>query len=141
MGHTPTTPAVDDRPLRFLEKAEVPEAHRTILMRLVRHAQALARDAEAEDKLQSEFGKEHVALIHDCDQFLRIHKRGAASGRVEVLLDDGAKEALRAAGFDLGEPQGTVFRMFGWVSVDPTAGKEEALQEAVAASYRRARRA
>lgn len=138
MGHTPTTPATDDRPLRFLEKAEVPEAHKERLLALVRRAQDMAGARGATDKLQSEFGAEHAALIHDCDQFVRIYKRGEAAGRVELLLDAPAKEALQQAGFTLHAPQGMVFGMLGWVAVEPMEGDLAALENALEAAYARA---
>lgn len=138
MDHTPTVPAGDDRPLRLLERAPVGEAHKQVLLDLVRTAQACAADAGAE--LQSEFGKEHVALIVGCNQFVRLFRGGAQPGAVEVLLDAPEKAALAQAGFALGEPEGAVFRLFGWVRVQPTQGPAAALQDAVRAAFGRARR-
>lgn len=136
MDHTPTVPAGDDRPLRLLERAPVPEAHRRVLLDAVRTAQECSAGAGAE--LQSEFGREHVALIVGCNQFVRLFRGGAAPGAVELLLDAPGKAALAQAGFALGEPEGMVFKLFGWVRIDPTQGPEAALQEAVRAAFAKA---
>ncbi|HEX2066327.1 MAG TPA: hypothetical protein VHI93_05885, partial [Candidatus Thermoplasmatota archaeon] len=68
MDHTPTAPAGDDRALKLLERAPVAEGHRKVLFGLVRTAQECAAAAGVE--LQAEFGKEHVALIAHCNQFV-----------------------------------------------------------------------
>ncbi|MEA3202905.1 MAG: hypothetical protein QOI63_571 [Thermoplasmata archaeon] len=136
MDHTPTVPAGDDRPLKLLERAPVPEPHRQVLLDLVRTAQECAAGAGAE--LQSEFGKEHVALIVGCNQFVRLFRGGPAPGAVEVLLDAPQKAELAGAGFTLGEPDGAVFKLFGWVRVQPTQGPEPALQQAVRAAFAKA---
>lgn len=137
MDHTPQTPAGDDRPLRVLERAPVPEAHKERLFALVRAAQGEA--AATGDELQAEFGKEHVALIVGCNQFVRLWKGGAQPGAVELLLDQPQKDALAAKGFQLAPPDGQVFRLFGWVRVDPMAGDANALQDAVAQAFRKAK--
>ncbi|MGB0652041.1 MAG: hypothetical protein ACPGQL_02475 [Thermoplasmatota archaeon] len=136
MDHTPTVPATDDRPLKLLERADVDDDHRALLLDLVRHAQQVAVAAGAE--LQSEFGKTHVALIVGCQQFLRIHRAGDALGRVELLLDAPDKEALAAAGFELGEPEGQIFKLFGWTSIDPRQGEGGAAKRAAEAAFRKA---
>jgi hypothetical protein len=138
VSHTPTTPATDDRPLRFLEKAEVEAAHRERLLALVRLAQELAEHAGQVDKLQCEFGAEHAGMIHDCNQFMRLYKRGPAVGRVEFFLPPEAKAKLGQS-FTLQEPLGAVFKLFGWVSVDPMEGDWDALKAALAAAYQKAR--
>lgn len=136
MDHTPTVPAGDDRPLKLLERTPVPEGHKQVLLGLVRTAQECAAGAGAE--LQSEFGKEHVALIVGCNQFVRLFRGGEAPGAVEVLLDAPQKAQLAQAGFALAEPEGAVFRLFGWVRVQPTQGPEAALQDAVRAAFAKA---
>lgn len=137
MDHTPTVPAGDDRPLRLLERAPVSEAHKQVLQDLVRTAQAAAQGAGAE--LQSEFGKEHVALIVGCNQFVRLFRGGERPGAVEVLLDAPQKQRLETSGFTLGEPEGAVFKLFGWVRVDPMQGPREALEQAVQAAFAKAK--
>ncbi len=139
MDHTPTTPARDDRPLRILERAEVEDDHKQRLLDLVRRAQVLAEGAG--DDLQAEFGREHVALIVGCNQFVRVYRSGPAAGRVELLLPEPAKEALVEAGFTLGEPMGAVFKIFGWVSIDPREGDLDRLEAALDAAMGRARAA
>jgi hypothetical protein len=136
VDHTPTAPAGDDRPLKLLERTPVPDGHRRILLGLVRTAQECAAGAGAE--LQSEFGKEHVALIVGCNQFVRLFRGGEAPGAVEVLLDAPQKAELAGAGFTLGEPEGAVFKLFGWVRVQPTQGPEPALRQAVRAAFAKA---
>jgi len=137
VDHTPQTPAQDDRPLRVLERTPVPEAHRERLYALVRKAQAEA--AQAGDELQAEFGKEHVALIAGCNQFMRLWKGGTQPGCVELLLDPPHKDELAASGYFLDTPEGQIFRLFGWVRVDPMSGNAKALDEAVARAYRKAK--
>ena len=139
MDHTPQTPAGDDRPLRVLERAPVPEAHRERLFSLVRKAQSDA--AAAGDELQAEFGKEHVALIVGCNQFVRLWKGGAQPGCVELLLDPADKDALAAGGYFLGVPEGQIFRLFGWVRVDPMTGNPKALEAAVGKAFAKAKAA
>ena len=135
--HTPTVPADDERPLRLLERADVSEDHRARLAQVVQVAQAAARDAAEE--LQSEFGKEHVALIVCCNQFVRLFRAGAQPGAVELLLDAGPKDALAQGGFRLRDPDGMVFKLFGWVRVDPMEGDAKALGDAVRAAFDKAR--
>ena len=127
----------DDRPLRILERAPVPPEHKERLFHLVRHAQALG--AAAGEELQAEFGPEHVALIVGHNQFLRLFRGGAAPGVVEMLVPDAAKAALHAAGFTLREPGGQVFKLFGWVRVDPMQGEAPALDAAVSAAFAKAK--
>jgi hypothetical protein len=137
MDHTPMVPAGDDRPLKILERTPVSEAHKQVLFDVVRTAQETAQAAGAE--LQSEFGKEHVALIVGCNQFVRLFRGGEQPGAVEVLLDAPQRQQLAQAGFTLGEPDGAVFKMFGWVRVQPTQGPEAALQAAVRAAFAKAK--
>lgn len=137
VDHTPSQSAGDDRPLRILERAPVPAEHKERLFDLVRHAQALG--AAAGEELQAEFGPEHVALIVGHNQFLRLFRGGAQPGVVEMLLPDEAKAALQAAGFTLREPGGQVFKLFGWVRIDPMQGAATALDAAVDAAFAKAR--
>lgn len=133
MDHTPATPAVDDRPIRILERTPVDDEHKERLFALVRRAQASAVDAGKE--LQAEFGKDAVALIIGCNQFVRLHRGGEVPGRVEVLVGEEQKQALRDAGFDLLEAQGAVFKLFGWTGIDPMQGDVDVLTQAVAAAF------
>lgn len=137
MDHTPTQPAGDDRPLRILERAPVPPEHKERLFHLVREGQAAAEASGAE--LQAEFGKEHVALIVGCNQFIRLFRGGAEPGAVELLLPDDGKKALASAGFTLRDPEGQVFRLFGWVRVDPMQGDAAALDAAVGSAFAKAK--
>lgn len=137
VAHTPAVP-VNETARRILDRADVPDEHKQRLFGLVEHAQRLAADAALEDKLQAEYGREAVALILDCKQFLRLHRAGDATGRVAMLLPDGDKQALRDAGFTLHEPEGMVFKMFGWVAVDPMDGPPEALTAALDAAWAKA---
>jgi hypothetical protein len=134
--HTPTQPASDDRPLRLLERAPVPPEHKERLFHLVRLGQEAA--AQAGGDLQAEFGAEHVALITGCNQFIRLFRGGAEPGAVELLLPDDAKARLAAGGFALREPEGQVFRLFGWVRVDPMQGDAAALDAALDAAFAKA---
>ncbi len=136
MDHTPATPAVDDRPIRILERTPVDDAHKERLFALVRKAQALAADAGRD--LQAEFGKDAVALIVGCNQFVRLHRGGDVPGRVEVLVGDDVKQRLQDAGFELLEAQGAVFKLFGWTGVEPMAGDLDALEAAVEAAFQKA---
>jgi hypothetical protein len=133
------TPATDDRPIRILERTPVPEAHKARLFALVRLGQEEAGRVGAD--LQAEFGRDHVALIADHNQFIRLFRGGARPGDVELWLDGPAREALAAAGFTLGEPEGAVFKLFGWTRLDPMAGPEPALHEAVKSALAKARSA
>ena len=137
--HTPTQPAGDDRPLRLLERTPVGPEHKERLFHLVREGQACAQAAGTE--LQAEFGAEHVALIVGCNQFVRLFRAGPEPGAVELLLPDEGKKALAAAGFALREPAGQVFKLFGWVRVDPMQGPQPALDAAVASAFERAKAA
>jgi hypothetical protein len=133
MDHTPTVPA-DERALRLLERA--PEPQRARLLDAVAWAQQAA--AATGDELQAEFGKDHVALIVGCNQFVRLWRGGAQPGAVELLLDPADKAKLGSA-FPLGDPEGAVFKLFGWVRVDPAAGPSTDLEAAVGAAYRKAK--
>ncbi|MHB8633382.1 MAG: hypothetical protein ACYDBQ_05350 [Thermoplasmatota archaeon] len=117
MDHTPLTPA-DERVARWLERVAGPEGH------ILRGAVARASGVE----LQAEFGSDHVGLIANHNQFLRVFRSPPA---MEFFLDPADREMLAKAGFALGPPEGAVFRLFGWVRVDPTAGPAEALGKAV----------
>ena len=136
-SHTPTQPAGDDRPLRLLERTPVPDEHKERLFHLVREGQAQAEAAG--DELQAEFGKDHVALIVGCNQFVRLFRGGPEPGAVELLLPDDGKKALAQAGFSLKEPAGQVCKLFGWVRVDPMQGDAKALDAAVDAAFAKAR--
>ena len=136
-SHTPTQPAGDDRPLRLLERTPVPQEHKDRLFHLVREGQAKAAAAGAE--LQAEFGAEHVALIVGCNQFIRLFRSGAEPGAVELLLPEDGKKALQAAGFTLREPAGQVFKLFGWIRVDPMQGPAPALDAAVGSAFAKAK--
>lgn len=138
MAHTPQTPA-DDRAIRLLEHSELPAGSKDALLRLVRRAQAEAD--QAGEELQAEFGREHVALIVGCNQFLRIFRTGAEPGAVELLLEAPDKAALAAGGFALRDPEGQVFRLFGWTRVAPTQGQASALDAAVARAFAKAKAA
>jgi hypothetical protein len=129
------TPAADDRPIRILERTPVPEAHKQRLFALVRKAQSLGTEHNAD--LQAEFGKEHVALIANHNQFLRLFRGGAQPGCVELWIPPSAKPDLEGR-FTLQEPEGAVFRLFGWVRLDPMQGPEQVLLDAVEAAFRRA---
>ncbi|MES2154642.1 MAG: hypothetical protein V4510_05845 [bacterium] len=139
MDHTPSAGAGDDRPLRLLERTPVAADHKERLFRLVRRAQAAA--AQAGSELQAEFGHDHVGLIVGCNQFTRLFRGGPAPGVVELLLDAPGKKALEDAGFTLSPPDGAVFRLFGWVRVDPMQGDLGALESAVDAAFAKARAA
>lgn len=138
MAHTPTTPTTegDDRPFKILDRAPVEDAHKERLFALVRRAQdaAAAKDAD----LQGEYGREAVAMIVGCNQFLRLYRGGGHPGRVELLVGDDVKAMLEAAGFTLHDPEGQVFKMFGWVGVDPMQGDLDRLAEAVDAAFEKA---
>ncbi len=138
MDHTPTTPAAegDDRPFKILERTPVPQEHKERLFELVRVAQATAADAGKE--LQGEFGRDAVALIVGCNQFVRLYRGGDFPGRVEVRVPAEALAKLADAGFSLEEPQGAVFKMFGWKAVDPMAGDAGVLADAVRAAFKQA---
>ena len=129
----------DERALRYLQGASLPEPSRERLLQLVRRAQAIADGAGAE--LSAEFGREHVGLIVACNQFLRLDKAGELAGRVELFLDPPAKQALAAAGFTLHEHPNYLLRTFGWVVVDPLQGDLAALEQAVAEAFRKAQAA
>lgn len=139
MDHTPTQPAGDDRPLRLLERAPVATEHKERLFHLVRASQEGA--AATGDELQAEFGKEHVALITGCNQFVRLFRGGTEPGAVELLLPEDSKRALQAAGFTLRDPDGQVFKLFGWVRLDPMQGDPAALDAALAAALSKAKAA
>lgn len=108
----------DDRPLKLIRRTPVDDVHIARLEALAAAADALA-DAAGKD-LQSEFGKQHVALIIGCNQFVRIYRDGDHAGQVELWLEPGAVSDLEAAGGQVGPAVGgAVFQMFGWRTVDP----------------------
>lgn len=125
----------DDRPLKLLGRTPVDEAHKERLLHLVRVAQQAGVDAGEE--LQSEFGKTHVSMIVGCNQFVRLFRD--ESGAVEMLLPDDAKAALAEAGFTLQEPEGQLFKMFGWVRFDPMEGDLDVLERSLQAAFEKAR--
>jgi len=135
VDHTPATPA-DDRAIKLLERTPVPEAHKARLFALVHTAQEVAAQDGAE--IQAEFGKEAVALIVGCNQFVRLFRGGTEPGVVEFLLHPADKDSL-AQSYTLGEPDGAIFKMFGWVRVNPMEGEEELLKNAVRKAYEKAR--
>lgn len=139
MDHTPTTAASDDRPLRVLERTPVPAEHRDRLYALVKAAQDEAAANGAE--LQAEFGKEHVALIVGCNQFVRLFKGGDKPGAVELLLDTPDKAQLKEAGFEASAPDGAVFKLFGWQRFDPMQGPVAPLEDAVRHAFQKAKAA
>jgi hypothetical protein len=136
VDHTPQVPA-DDRALRLIEHSGLDAVHKRRLADVVKASQDAAHEAGAE--LQAEFGKEHVALIVGCNQFVRLWRAGTQPGAVELLLDPKDKAGLAAAGFELKEPEGAVFKLFGWVRLDPTKGADEALEEATRKAFAKAR--
>lgn len=93
---------MDERPLKLIARA--PDGCRADLERLARRALDLGGAA-----LQFEFGKEHVAFIAGCNQFLRLHFRGDHAGTVELPP---------AADLDGRPALGRVFQMFGWSAHD-----------------------
>ncbi|MGB1585562.1 MAG: hypothetical protein ACPHID_00765 [Thermoplasmatota archaeon] len=115
----------DERPLKLLRRTPVDADHVDAMVALAERADALAADAGKD--LQSEFGKEHVALIVGCNQFVRFYRDGEHAGRMEVWLSD-------AADFDVHPAVGgTVFQMFGWRTMDPRDAKApDAMQAAFA---------
>lgn len=123
----------DDRPRRLLARTPVPEDHKARLLALLDRAQAALGD-----ELGAEFGREHVGLIAGCNQFARLWRGGHGAGLVELWLEGPAKQALQAAGFTLHEPEGAVFRLLGWVRVDPMEGGLAALEAALDAAAGRA---
>ena len=136
MDHSPQTPA-DDRALRLLEHAQIPEPRKARALAAVRAAQDVAHDAGAE--LQAEFGKDHVGLIVGCNQFVRVFRSGPEPGAVELFLNPSDKDALATAGFELRAPEGAVFKLFGWVRIDPSQGPDDALAKAVGAAFTKAK--
>ncbi len=113
--------------------------HKARLFALVRRAQAAATASGAE--LQAEFGAQHVGLIVGCNQFTRLFRGGEQPGVVELLVDAPTKALLQTAGFTLREPEGAVFKLFGWVRVDPMQGEPAALDAAVDSAFARAKAA
>ena len=84
----------DERPLRLLARTPVDEAHQRRLADIVAAGEAAA--AADGRELQYEFGKEAVAAIVGCNQFVRLYRAGTHPGRVELWLDGEAKAALAA---------------------------------------------
>ncbi len=109
---------MDNRPLQLLQRA--PEEHRPPLLALAHHAGALSQEHNQE--LQFEFGKDTVAFIVGCNQFLRLHFRGDRAGLVSLP---------KSAGVEGDAPQEAVFKMFGWQTVPA----DEALAEAVGKAF------
>lgn len=137
MDHTAQTPA-DDRAARLLEHADIPEPRKSRALATLRAAQQAAHAGGAE--LQAEFGKEHVGLIVACNQFLRIWRSGPEPGAVEILLPKDDRAALGSS-YSLRAPDGAVFKLFGWVRLDPEAGEQQALDDAVRNAFRHAAQA
>jgi hypothetical protein len=135
MDHTPTTPTTegDDRPFKILERAPVGDDHKQRLFALVRVAQACA--AEAGRDLQGEYGREAVAMIVGCNQFIRLYRGGAHPGRVELMVGAEQKAALQEAGFTLHAPEGAVFKIFGWTAIEPMEGSEQVIAAATQSAF------
>ena len=74
-----------------------------------------------------------------CKHFVGWCRGGSAPGAVEALLDAPQKQDLEQAGFTLGEPEGAVFKLFGWIRVDPMQGDPTALGNAVQQAFAKAR--
>lgn len=108
---------MDDRPLQLLQRA--PEEFRPPLTALAHHAGALSEQTNQE--LQFEFGKDTIAFIVGCNQFLRLHFRGDRAGRVSLP---------KAAGLEGDAPDEAVFKMFGWTTVDVDEGLADAVTKA-----------
>lgn len=89
------------------------------LQTLARHAGALSDDAGVD--LQFEFGRDTIAFIVGCNQFMRLHFRGDRAGQVSLPP---------AAGMKGDAPQEAVFKMFGWQTVDADAGLTAAVGKA-----------
>ncbi len=113
---------------------EPPQLER--LLKLDTVAQDTASGAGVD--LQFEFGPV-VAYIAGCQQFLRLHRGGEAPGTVELMLPADGKAALESAGFELLEPYGAVFKMFGWSRIDPMAGPADAIDAAIKGAFEHAR--
>ncbi len=115
---------MDDRPLNLLRRA--PPASQAALEGLTRHAGALAEAKGVE--LQFDFGKDTIAFIVGCNQFLRLHFRGDRAGQVSLP---------KAAGIEGDPAEEAVFKMFGWqtIPVDavPAGALDAAFEDAVAA--------
>lgn len=139
MDHTPAASASDDRALRLLERTPVAPEHRERLFAVVRRAQAEAAATGAD--LQAEFGVEHVGLIVGCNQFVRLFRGGAEPGALEILVPESTRVELAQAGFTLRPPEGAVFKLFGWVRVDPMQGNDSILGDAVAVAFAKAKAA
>lgn len=126
----------DDRPLKLIRRTPVDGEHVARLEALAEVADAVA--ANAGKDLQSEFGKQHVALIIGCNQFARFYRDGEHAGRIELWLTPEAVAELEAAGGQVTDAVGgAVFQMFGWRLVDPTA-MPEAVEAALKAAAGRA---
>lgn len=115
----------DDRPLKLIRRSKAPQARVAAMEALATSADA--RVAEAGKDLQSEFGKQHVALIVGCNQFVRFYRDGDHDGHIEVLVPaDHPGEFGPALG-------GAVFSMFGWRSLPADDPKAHAAVEAAVA--------
>lgn len=134
MDHAPQTPA-DERVHRLIEHANLAADRRAALLALLGEAQSAAQESGSE--LQAEFGRDHVGLIVGCNQFLRLWRGGAEAGAAELLLPPDEKKALATAGVPLRDPDGAVFKLFGWVRFDPAASAAE--RAAVRAAFRKAK--
>lgn len=115
---------MDDRPLKLLQRA--PESLQPALEALTHHAGALSNSA-GED-LQFDFGKDTIAFIVGCNQFMRLHFRGDRAGKVSLPP---------AAEIEGEVPEESIFKMFGWKTVDA----DESLKDAVARSFEAAKKA
>lgn len=126
--HTPTFAGGDDRAARLLESAKVPDAKRERLLAVLGWVQAAADAAGKE--LQLEYGPTHIGLIAEHNQAVRLLRAGAHAGDAELFLETPQRAQLAAAGYALQEPELAVFKLFGWVRVDPSQGSEEGLRTA-----------
>lgn len=127
---------MDERPLKLLARTPVDEEHKQRLFALARQAHDLA-DADRRELLW-EFGREHVGAIAEHNQFLRLFRGGEQPGCIELWLTPEGRAAAEAAGIETRDPDGAVFKMFGWRRIDPAAADADALDAALRDAYGRA---
>ena len=119
----------------MIRRTPVDADHLACLESLAEAADAAA--AEAGKDLQSEFGKQHVALIIGCNQFVRFYREGPHAGAIELWLDPPAVQELEVAGGAVTDAVGgAVFQMFGWRTVDPQVAPGAVLVALEAAAAR-----
>lgn len=113
-----------DRAAAFVSRNQGGEIHQGLVRR------AAASLSAAGQEMQVSFDGGVAALIVGCHQFARFRRDGV----VEILVPDEAKEFLKGEGVQLQEPEGTVFRLFGWIAVAceaPADALERGLDDAV----------